>query len=788
MGERFDNGRQEMTKLLAGQDAGVPMVLAGPGARPGPRAGRSTKRRTLRRSAHPSAALLALVAWTTPASAKPTTTALGSPPTATAAPAASLGTTAAPAASPGPLPRVQDTVAVVEMEGVRVEVPRPTTTTGGTSAVEVSVDSAGVLAAPTMEDFLRRMPLIQIRANSRGEAQPALRGAEDRQIAVLLDGIPLTLGWDHRTDLSVIPMTAVRQMTLLRGLSSMVHGPNVLGGALEFDVARGTSHRAPPTWTGALSVAPSGGRNATAAAGTLLERDYSSWVVRGGASYRNRPGVPVPEDAFLDPALRPEFLAGNRGSAQRLNSDRRQLDGFVSAHYLRSGGAWASGLASLSDVTRGVPPEAHVSDPRLWRYPNQSRFFAALSGGSGERPTRWGRGDLEASFGVDRSVSEIDEYATAGYETVVNGETGVTTTLTGRLLADHEFPNAIEVRSALTVADVAHKERFLAGDQFGYEQRLWSLGAEVEMNPARLLGRGGGDPDADRAGGGRGALSDGNGGLRVSVGGALDGADTPLSGDKPPLGVMWDWGLRAGATFAAHGGNVRYHAGVSRRTRFPSLRELYSGALGRFEPNPGLHPEQLVAAEAGVTFDVEEAHLQLVGFHHHLYEGIVRGRVVTPEGTRFQRINRDEILSTGVEFLAAGSWGRLTYGGDLTLQRVVVRDAGAPGRDHRAEYEPTAAGNLNLTIEGPSRVAFTGFLHLRGSQFCENVESPALGQLDASATLDLEARRMFRWGAGSFRRRVEGTIGLSNATDSKVLDQCGLPQPGRMFRVQINLR
>ena len=678
---------------------------------------------------------------------------------------------------------------MVPVEGVRVEVPRPTTTTGGASAVEVSVDSAGVLAAPTMEDFLRRMPLIQIRANSRGEAQPALRGAEDRQIAVLLDGIPLTLGWDHRTDLSVIPMTAVRQMTLLRGLSSMVHGPNVLGGALEFDVARGTSHRASPTWTGALSLAPSGGRNATVAGGTLLERNYSSLVVRGGASYRNRPGVPVPEDAFNDPALRLEFLAGQRGTAQRLNSDRRQLDGFVSAHYLRTGGAWASGLAAVSDVTRGVPPEAHVADPRLWRYPNQGRFFATFSGGSGERPTRWGRGDLEASFGIDRSVSEIDEYATAGYQTVVNGETGVTTTLTGRLLADHVFRNALEVRSALTVADVAHAESFPSADRFRYEQRLWSLGAEIETNPARLLGGSRGDAGAVGEGErGSGAPNGRDGGLRVSLGGALDGADTPLSGDKPPLGVMWDWGLRAGATYAAHGGNVRYHAGVSRRTRFPSLRELYSGALGRFEPNPGLHPEQLVAAEAGVTFDVEEAHLQLVGFHHHLYEGIVRSRVVTPEGTRFQRVNRDEILSTGVEFLAAGTWGRLTYGGDLTLQRVVVRDAGAPGSDHRAEYEPTAAGNVNLTVAGPRRVAFTGFLHFRGNQFCENVESPAQGRLDASATLDLEARRNFRWGDGSFLRRVEGTIGVSNATDSKVFDQCGLPQPGRTFRVQVNLR
>ena len=696
--------------------------------------------------------------------------------------AAALAASAvAAAAAVGSPASAQDSVAVLHVEGVRVEVPRPTTTTGGTSAVEVSVDSAGVIAAPTMEDFLRRMPLVQIRANSRGEAQPALRGAEDRQIAVLLDGIPLTLGWDHRTDLSVIPLTAVRQMTLLRGLSSMLHGPNVLGGAMEFDVARGASRQpAPPPITGAFSVAPGGGTNAALTGGALFERDYSSWVVRGGGAFRDRAGVTVPDEAFRDPSLRLEFLAQD---ARRLNSDRRQLDGFVSARYLHREGAWLSSLVSASTTRRGVPPEAHVSDPRLWRYPRQSRLFMTVSGGSGARATAWGEGDVEASVGIDRSVAEIDEYATAAYIVPVNGETGETTTLTGRLLGDHVFRDATEVRSAFTLADVVHAESFPSGDRFRYEQRLWSLGAEVEAEGARLLGRGGGAA-------GDGGTSTGNGGVRVSLGASLDGANTPRSGDKPPLGTMWDWGLRAGATFAAHGGHVRYHAGASRRTRFPSLRELYSGALGRFEPNPGLRPERLIAGEAGVTFDIQEAHLQVVGFHHHLYDGIVRSRIVTPEGTRFQRINRDDIRSTGIEVLAAGTtWGqRLTYGGDVTLQRVRIRDTGVPSTDHRAEYEPTIAGNVNLTVEGPGRVAFTSFVHFRGTQFCENVETPALGQLDASATIDLEARRIVSFGPRSFLGRVEGMIGVSNLADSAVLDQCGLPQPGRTFRVQVNLR
>ncbi|MBT8398136.1 MAG: hypothetical protein HKO65_08180, partial [Gemmatimonadetes bacterium] len=70
---------------------------------------------------------------------------------------------------------------VFQLQGLTIIVPRPVSTTGGASAVEVALDSMVMRPAPTLEQVLREMPLIQIRRNSRGEAQPALRGGEDRQ-------------------------------------------------------------------------------------------------------------------------------------------------------------------------------------------------------------------------------------------------------------------------------------------------------------------------------------------------------------------------------------------------------------------------------------------------------------------------------------------------------------------------------------------------------------------------------------------------------------------------------
>ena len=659
----------------------------------------------------------------------------------------------------------QDTTEVVKIRGLRVEVPRPTATTGGTSAVEVSLDSVVAVAAPTMEEFLRRIPTVQIRSNSRGEAQPDLRGAKDRQIAIFLDGIPVTVGWDHRTDMSVIPLTAVRKMTLYRGLSSMLHGPNVLGGAIEFDVGRGTSldTNVPPLLA-SLSVDQEG---ATGASATVGSRIRQSWVLRSGAGYRDSPGFTLPAGTRDDSRLRADFLGGADGL--RLNSHRRLIDGFVAARYDRPEGGWFSSLVTVSDAERGVPPEAHVDNPRLWRYPRQSRLFTALSGGSGMRRTGVGEGRLEVSFGLDRSTTEIAEYASAAYQTVEDGETGTTETLTGRILGDHKFNAGPELWTAVTLATVSHIEDFMSGESFRYRQRLWSVGGELEIASEPII-------------------NSGSGQIRWTVGASVDGSDTPRSGDKQPLDPIRDWGVRAGASRTMAGGNVLLHAGFSRRTRFPSLRELYSGALGRFLPNPDLRPESLRAGEAGITINDGGNQLQLVGFHNRLTDGIVRETTVTPGGAKFRRVNRDKVRSTGLEILTAGSLGIFTFSSSFTWQRVRISDPGSPMHDARAEYTPALSGTVSLDAMAPGQVSLDGFLRYRGVQYCQNFERTALDEMKASATVDLEARRTFLRGRNGSGRRMDATVGVANLTDSTVLDQCGLPQPGRTFRIQVNVR
>ncbi|MEM7415466.1 MAG: TonB-dependent receptor plug domain-containing protein, partial [Gemmatimonadota bacterium] len=245
----------------------------------------------------------------------------------------------------------------VQLGGITVSVAKPALTSGGSSSVVIDLDSLGAIPAPTMEEVLRAMPLIQIRQNSRGEMQPALRGSEDRQVAILMDGVPLTVGWDHRTDLSIIPLTAARNVTLVRGLSSVLYGPNTLGGVVEVDVARAERRvgAVAPVSVG-LSMDHTGATNLALSGGALVDERDHQWVFRGGLGFQDRNGLPVAGAALSDPELRGQFLAdGDR----RLNSDVRRVDGFFTARYRADEGVWGSLSTSAYDIERGVPPEAH---------------------------------------------------------------------------------------------------------------------------------------------------------------------------------------------------------------------------------------------------------------------------------------------------------------------------------------------------------------------------------------------------------------------------------------------
>ncbi len=626
-------------------------------------------------------------------------------------------------------------------------------TVGSTSAVAVTMDSLHLPPGALFDQALRRMPFVLVRENSRGETEISMRGSESRQVAVLVDGIPITLGWDARADVSIIPVTGIEQLVMTRGLSSLLHGPNVLGGVVEAGIAEGGGS-APATASLRLrsSVDQFGAHSLSVAGSTPVRLGDGTLTMRGGGGYRSRPGLALSAD--VDDPGGDEDL--------RTNSDLDHRDAFAALRYRRNSGARVSITTTGFVAEHGVAPELHVAEPRLWRYPDQSRVLAVLSGATRPLVTPWGGGTLRASFGFDRGSTEIQSFETAEYVNVVGTESGEDRTLTSRVIAAHSLGESGELKAGATFADVSHDELIDGTDAAQYRQRLWSVGTEADWS----IGRVG----------------------RLGAGVVVDAADTPETGGRPALGRLSDWGGRLGASVLVAGGGVNVHGSLTRRARFPALRELYSGSLGRFDPNPDLDPETLTALEGGATARWRGVDLQGVAFHHRLDDAVVR--VTLPDG-RFRRVNRDGIRTTGIEMLAGWSRKALSLNADLTVQDVRVFDRTASNTERRPEHQPEVKAGMEARLPLPLELRAIGTARFTGRQYCLHPDLGRMIALEESIGGDIAIERSWRTSrsgrTGGLFQVIRAALAMDNVSDAAIYDQCGLPRPGRTLRFGLEI-
>jgi len=650
---------------------------------------------------------------------------------------------------------IQTDTTVFRIEGIRVQARRAVTAEGGASAIEVTLDSLSLPAGAMTEEVLREVPTLHVRTNSRGEAEITVRGSESRQVAVLVDGVPRTRGWDARTDVSVLPAGAVSQVNLVRGLSSILHGPNVLGGVVEMSVARGLTLPPRSNLSATAGLDDRGGYGTSATGELPFATGGGGGVVRFGAALRDSPGFPLP-GGVQEPVPVQDNL--------RLNTDARNLNGFFALRHVMDGGMWSSFSASTFKAERGIAAELGVEEPRLWRYPDITRTILAFSGGTGDRDTAWGRGDLEASIGVDLGHTEIQSFSDRDYQEVTGTENGDDRTYTVRLLGDHTLTDRSELRGSFTFSDINHKA-VVDGEVARYQQRLMSLAGETAV---RLVE----NPD--------GVLES----LRMSVGGAWDRGTTPKTGGLESLGTLDDWGARVGLSALVNDGGTALHGGVSRRGRFPALRETYSEALNRFVPNPDLHPEHLLAFEGGVTTRFGTGELQVVGFHHQLTDAI--RRITLPDRKRM-RVNADELRSTGVEVLFSQTFGPLAVDGDLTLQKVDLIDPETTASSE-PENMPEQSGRLQLSLPLVAGISAGAEAEYTGTQFCQHPDTGEDVKLEGGTWLNGVLSRVFHFrGSSGFVQRMEAMVGVSNLGNTALYDQCGLPRAGRLLRFQLRV-
>ncbi len=593
------------------------------------------------------------------------------------------------------------------------------------------------------------MPATQVNVNSRGEALFMVRGAPERHVRISQDGIPLTLPWDERADLSLVPTDAISGVVAVRGVGSALGGPNALAGTVElvpFELGE-EGHR--------TELGVQGGESEMIEARLLHARRRGPWNFLAAAAHRTRDGQLVPSGTAA------AFNQSPR--RQRTNSDLTQTSILLRlARATARGGELRVTLLGM-DGEKGVPPETHVADARFWRYPLVRRI---LLGASASLPLRddhaW---TLDTSVSGDLFDQEIRAYDDATYTTPslepgVDYETDADQTIYAQATLTRAFASGATAAAKTVIRHARHRESLAVdGPETTYAQLISSFTAEIT-----------------------GSLG---GEIELRGGGGYEIASTPETGDKPSrdatdAAVI---NLRASRPLGDH---FRVHTALSRRSRFPSMREMFSGALGKFVPNPDLAPERQDLAEAGVVWRGGRGEVGVTGFASRLKGGIEKVKL-PGSGKQFQRVNVDELQSLGVELIASfRPVDDLSVAAHHTILHARAKEDDEFDRpaEDRADYLST----MSATWAHRSGVRLRLEAAVKGPRHSADAtdDDDGLRRLPAEGSWNLRAAYRHFSDRG-FLSDWELYVRVNNLADQSVTSQVGLPEAGRMIYAGLRL-
>ncbi len=589
--------------------------------------------------------------------------------------------------------------------------------------------------ADTAVEVLEREPSLHATTGSRGERIFTFRGFEQRQVVVLVDGAPAYVPYDGQADVGYLPAELIDHVSIVKGPASVLYGPNGLGGALNIVTRRPGSG---PSFGVATEVGRAGSLLVSGVHAERLGRlGYSLF-----AGLRRRDATPLPESFAPLP---------RENGALRENSDRLLYHAGANLELSLGRGHTLTSSLVYVDGERGIPPGLYDPIVRYWRFTVWRNLGASLG-----HTARYLGGALEVDelFYLRLYDNLLDSYDDASYtsqrlprayhnwyhDQIWGGRVRLRANLARtpwgrtqlRLWAgvqhdrhDEEPASGLITRSLLTIAPEA--EAFLG--------ERWSLMAAFQT-------------DVEIPG----AATANEPGSRVGLG--------------PLLSLRFD-----------PRESLSLRATVARRTRFPTLRDRYSSAVGSRLPNPALRPENAWHVALDASFQARRwLSLTASLFDAELSDFITL--VTSSGGSQLQNLSRVRLLGGELALeLTPLRWLGLRAGYHLVHAR---RGEAFEGSDE-LEYRPTHKLALELRLRPLRRLELSTLLRVVSARAFKHPASGEWQELAPYAVWDaqLSVRPI---------RALELWVRARNLLDTSFESQYGFPEPGRELWVGLRVR
>jgi len=597
------------------------------------------------------------------------------------------------------------------------------------TVAEITAEDIERKNARTLNEALELLPGIDVRIGAQGIPRIRLRGFTSRHIVLLLNGVPFNSTYDGQFDPSIIPTENIAKIKVSYGTSSVLYSQGGLGGVINIVTKKGKEG-----FHGGLS-GEVGERGQTL--GRLSMSGGSGqfdFLVSG--SMEDSDGFRLSSD-FDSQSLEDGGL--------RENSDKERENLFANLGY-GVGKDWKIGLTvERSGGEFGSPPQTKdrsedsdfLNRQRYERVEDYDGFSTQLAADYAP----------EGPFGLRMWVfyNELEEdiarYDDANYNSISSGNSyrkdDETRTRGGSLQARYDFGNA----GYLTGAFSFQRDKYDSEGAYGNgnpidldkELATHSLALEYTISP----------------------LSD----LEFVVGYSHHWLDKKDGGSDD------DRGSYLLGTRYRISDNTQARASVSKKIRFPSIKQLYDGS----NANTDLKTEKSMNYELGITQQLPwNIEADLVGFlndvEDYIEENELSGYFENFEEYRFMGIE----LTLEKRFLETGSVRvGYTYMDSEDRSSDTERDEMQYRPEHKVTLEGRYGWNFGLS-------AYTSFMYVADQYYYSRTTPLQKRKLDNYALVDVKLEQRI------INDCLNAYVGVNNLLDKDYEESYCFPQAGRL--------
>lgn len=605
----------------------------------------------------------------------------------------------------------------------------PTSLTSSLS--EVNDQTIRQRQVQNIAEAVQIIPGGYVSIGSRNEMVVQLRGIEQRQIAVLLDGVPIYVPYDGLVDLGQMPVGAVEKITVTEGNASVLYGPNSLGGSVNIVTKLPTLRH--------TQFQTMGGSGQMQSYTLDQSGSYNSLGYLVNLGYDRQDNFPLSDDFSK---------TKNEDGGARNNSSFKKFDLFSKLTWGHHKNHHSALSFSLVDNQRDISPDIYADKPRWWRFPKWRKWVLNLT--SSQMVTN--STSLKEILFYDKYDNVLDSYDDATYSTQTKKYAFHSTyddySVGSNLFATKTFPKNHILTLGVTYKRDVHREQGNTGLPWEkYEMDSYTAGLEHEWKSSQDIS--------------------------LSTGLGLNLLDPVFANGQPLRKDIIALDGRLGIYYSlSEAWEIK--ASFGHKTRFPTLKELYSGQSGKNVPNPNLKEESSFNVEMGLSHNWRGTNrVGLTIFDSEIADLIVDKKVMVEEEEKDQLQNIGKARHAGLEFSA-----RVLPIRNLTLNSsyafLKARNRSDNRTTDKLPYRPEHLVKLEQEYKFPFGLGFS----LEENYVSKRIyldQDDLPHSLDEYFLLDLQFRQSL-WEHLTFR------FSLFNLLDEYYESEYGFPMPGRNFR------